>query len=290
MSSAERPVGVRDFLEEARSAWPEVDVPASSFASYIQARVPAGEQPDVYLCRMRISDLYLACACARGDARAIELFERRCLSVVDAVLSRMVGLSTEMVDEVKQQLRRRLLVAERGPPGIVQFSGKGELRRWLKVLAVRQALKLRGRTRRQERPMGDSGLEQAVLSTGDPHLDYVKRLYQHELAAAIAQAFLTLSRREQTVLRQSFVDGLTIDELGRCYGIHRATAARWVAAAQSRLSAATRLILKRRLNLNGTELSSILRLVRSGLQLTLTGLFPPLRPRRGPRLLPHRNE
>src|SRR5687768_9301253 len=139
MSSTERPGIVGEFLDEARSAWPEVDVPASIFASYVRARVPAGERPDVHVRRMRISDLYLACACARGDARAMELFERRCLSVVDAVLSRMVGVSAEMVDEVKQQLRRRLLVAEHGPPGIVQFSGKGELRRWLKVLAVRQA-------------------------------------------------------------------------------------------------------------------------------------------------------
>jgi RNA polymerase sigma-70 factor (ECF subfamily) len=215
----------------------------------------------------------------------MELFERRCLSVVDAALSRMIGIDGDILDEVKQQLRRRLLVAESGPPGIVRFSGKGELRRWLKVLAVRQALKLRGRTRREERPTGDSGLQQAVLPTGDPHLDYIKRLYQHELAAAIAQAFLTLSRHEQTVLRQSFVDGLTIDELGRFYRVHRATAARWVAAAQSKLSAATRLILKRQLNMNGSELSSILRLIRSGLELPLTGIFSPHRPRRGHRLL-----
>src|SRR5689334_2769339 len=125
MSSTEGPGVVGALLGEARCVWPQVDVPASVFASYVQARVPAGERADVYVRRMRISDLYLACACARGDARAIELFERRCLTVVDAALSRMIGIDGDILDEVKQQLRRRLLVAERGPPGIVQFSGKG---------------------------------------------------------------------------------------------------------------------------------------------------------------------
>jgi RNA polymerase sigma-70 factor (ECF subfamily) len=276
---------VGELLSEARSAWPEVEVPAGVFASYVQKRVPAGERADVYVRQMRTSDLYLACACARGDQRAMELFERHCLSVVDAALSRMIGMDGDTVDEVKQQLRRRLLVAEDGPPGIVLFSGKGQLRRWLRVLAVRQALKLRGRTPREESSTGDSRLERALLPAGDPHLDYVKRLYQHEFATAIAHALPTLSRREQTVLRQSFVDGLTIDELGRFYRVHRATAARWVTGAQSRLSAATRLILKRRLNMNGAELSSILRLIRSGLELSLTGIFPPPRPRTRHRLL-----
>jgi RNA polymerase sigma-70 factor (ECF subfamily) len=214
----------------------------------------------------------------------MELFERHCLSIVDAVLSRMTGVNGDIVDEVKQQLRRRLLVAEGGPPGIVQFSGRGELRRWLKVLAVRQALQLRGRTNREEGATGDRRLEEAILPAGDPRLDYIKRLYQHEFTAAIAQALPMLSDREQTVLRQSFVDGLTIDELGRLHRVHRATAARWIAGAQSRLSAETRLILKRRLNVNGSELSSILRLIRSGLELSMTGIFPARRPRRRHRL------
>lgn len=274
-----------ELANEARSTWPEIELPTGVFASYVQERIPAGETVDVYMRQMRTSDLYLACACARGDARALALFERHCLSAVDSALSRMIGMNGDIVDEIKQQLRRRLLVAEHGPAGIVKFSGKGSLRRWLKVLAVRQALKLRARTAREDDPTGDSPLEGALVPAGDPHLDYVKRLYQHELATAITQALPTLGRREQTMLRQSFVDGLTIDDLGRFYRVHRATAARWLAEAQSRLAVATRLILKQRLNMNGPELNSILRLIRSGLQVSLTGLFPPQRrPRRQRRM------
>jgi RNA polymerase sigma-70 factor, ECF subfamily len=267
VSSTEGPTFVAELVSAARSAWPDVEVPADLFASYVWSRVPPGEEADVYVRRMRTNDLYLACACARGDARAIELFERHCLGVIGVVLSRMDGMSGDVVEEVKQQLRRRLLVAEGGPPGIVQFSGKGELRRWVKVLAVRQALKVRRRTGREE-PAADRLLERALLPAGNPLVDYLKRLYQHEFATAIAEALPRLSGREQTLLRQSFIDGLSIDELGRFYRVHRATAARWLVAAQSRLSAATRVILKRRLNVNPSELSSILRLVRSGLELS----------------------
>jgi RNA polymerase sigma-70 factor (ECF subfamily) len=69
------------------------------------------------------------------------------------------------------------------------------------------------------------------------------------------------------------VDGLTIDEIGALYRVHRATAARWLARAQVGLTKEIRAALIRTLNLQPAELRSVLRLIRSGLQVSLRSLF-----------------
>jgi RNA polymerase sigma-70 factor, ECF subfamily len=191
----------------------------------------------------------------------------------------MEGVDAAMADDVKQQLRRGLLVGDAGRPGILEFSGRGELRRWLRVLAVRWAVALRRRARR-EMPSEDWLLERALVPAEHPEMAYLKSFYRREVADAIGQALLALSAHERTLLRQSFVDGLSIDALAALHGIHRATAARWLARAQKALSKETRALLTRRLKVQPAELRSILDLIRSGLQLSLRVLFAGRRRRR----------
>jgi RNA polymerase sigma-70 factor (ECF subfamily) len=45
-------------------------------------------------------------------------------------------------------------------------------------------------------------------------------------------------------LRLSFVDRLTVDDLGELYGVHRATAARWLQRACEELSSRMRAIIR----------------------------------------------
>ena len=268
-----------ELLLQARAAWPGVELEPAVFASYLGSRLPSDVESERALRQMRTSDLYLACACARGDVRAIAAFEERCLSVVDHTLRRMAGMDAGIIGDIKQQLRIRLFVGDRRAPQILDFSGCGELRRWVRVLAVRQALVYARRARR-ETPAEGRLIERALLSGDDPERDYFKTLYRKEFTTAIADALRTLSVHEQTLLRQSFVDRLSIDELGRLHGVHRATAARWLGRAQRRLSKATHVVLMRRLKVRPSDLHSILKYIRSGLQVSLRIVFPSRRRRR----------
>jgi RNA polymerase sigma-70 factor, ECF subfamily len=264
---------IGELLRRARATWPEVELDAQVFASYLESRLPGGMELGEAARQIRADDLYLACACSRGDPRAIAAFERRCLSVVDETLPRMVGVEPHLIDDVKQELRWRLLVADAGPPRIVEFSGRGELRRWVRVLAVREALAIKRRARRQT-PAEDQLLERALVPAQDPERAYLKRHYRNEFVSALSQALGGLSPREQTLLRQSFVDGLSIDELGALHGVHRATAARWLARAQASLSRRVQGILRRNLQMGTADLRSILRFIRSGLHVSLRLVFP----------------
>jgi RNA polymerase sigma-70 factor (ECF subfamily) len=247
-----------EMVRAARMAWPGVELETQVFLDYLAAR---GAGPCT-------SDLYLACACSRGDAAALAALDARVLSVVDPALSKL-GVSSDVVTEVKQRLRASLLVSDAGaPPRIVQFVGRGDLRGWVRVIAVREALALVEQDRRLE-PLGDEPLAEALLPDSNPEVAHLKRIYRAEFKAAFARALGGLEGRERLLLRQQFIDGLTVDELGALYRVHRATAARWLERARTRLLELTLAQFGERLAVGPAELDSILRLIRSQLDVSM---------------------
>jgi RNA polymerase sigma-70 factor (ECF subfamily) len=263
-----------DVVVAARAAWPAIDLSTDRFIAYFAARLPAGADPAAALRAVNAADLYLACACAQGDPAALAAFDAHCLTAVDRALARL-DLDADTVSEVKQRLRRALLVAEHGPPRIAGFAGRGALRSWVRVLAVHEAwavLRARGR-----QPAGDDRIADLASAGATPEIDYLKRTYRRDFERAFRAALQTLPARDRTLLRQHFLDGITINELGALHGAHRATIGRWLERARDRVLAATRAHLMETLDVPRAELESILRLVLSQLDLDLR----PLLTRRG---------
>jgi RNA polymerase sigma-70 factor (ECF subfamily) len=77
------------------------------------------------------------------------------------------------------------------------------------------------------------------------------------------------SAEDRNVLRYHFAHGLTIDQIGALYHVHRATAARRVAKARDELLAGTRRRLMARLALNRADLDSVMRLIESSIHVSL---------------------
>jgi len=127
------------FVDSGRAAWPDVAVSAEVLAESL-ARL---EQKDGRSAEDRLehaSDLYLACACAAQDRRALAAFDAHFLTRVDAFVAR-INPSSEFAAEVRQQLRMRLLVADGGSaPRIGQYAGQGSLGAWGHMAATRIAL------------------------------------------------------------------------------------------------------------------------------------------------------
>jgi RNA polymerase sigma-70 factor (ECF subfamily) len=173
--------------------------------------------------------------------------------------------------EVKQDIRGRVLVGDGGRAAIVEFSGRGDLRGWVRVMAVRQALRLQCRARR-EVSVDDDELLQRIVVPGNPELDYAKVIYRQEFKRAFEGALRALPDRERTLLRQHHVDGLTIDELGSLYRVHRSTAARLLVSARLLVLEATRTRMMSQLDVQPQDLDSIMRMIRSQIEISLDGL------------------
>ena len=117
----------------------------------------------------------------------------------------------------------------------------------------------------------------ARRARGDPELEFLQQEYRAEFKAAFEEAVRSLSDREHNLLRMHVLEHLPIDDIGAVFKIHRATAARQLSRAREVLREGTRQKLRERLRLSEAELRSVLKLVRSNLELSLSRVFAPER-------------
>lgn len=248
-------------LEVGRRAWPGLEIAEPRARAFLAARLEAGGD-------LALSDLYLACACVERMPGALEAFEAHCIPAVAGALSRLGARG--LIDEVGQMLRTQLFVGPEGTGLIATYSGRGSLRSWLRVIAVREALRLMRRDRTRV-PIGDDVLFEALtpLEGEDPEAIYLKQHYRDQMRQAFLKAVARLERRERIALRMNVLDGLSIDEIGAAVRVSRATAARLLTRARTTLIEGTRSALASELGLTASEVDSVIRLVGSSLDLSL---------------------
>src|SRR5262245_649727 len=71
-------------VAEARREWPNLGLSDEAFLAHVAAHLARDVSVESALAAIRPGDLYLAAACATGDARAIRSLEERYLAQVDA--------------------------------------------------------------------------------------------------------------------------------------------------------------------------------------------------------------
>jgi len=156
------------------------------------------------------------------------------------------------------------------PAGITGYAGRGSLRGWLNAVSARIALRATGRAIPEL--FDEASLDHATEQ--DPELDYLRRVYGEAFQKAFREALAGLSARQRLLLRQRFRHQLGIDEMGRLYGVHHSTVSRWVTEARERLVGRIRETMMAQFNLGRPELSSVMRLIDSEVDLTLSSVAP----------------
>ncbi len=257
-----------DLVNEGRSSWPDVAVEPVRLVGFVAARLD--EEVDVgdLLGGLRPGDLHLACALTDGDKTALAAFDRHYMREVDIALARM-RIGPPRSNDVKQLVRQRLFVGDGVPGKICEYAGRGDLRRWVRSVAVRTCLNDLRKGKHEVLADDDQLIAQQAMPGDDPEIAYMKRTYAQQFQAAFVEALAGQGAREQTLLRYHHVDGLNIDEIGAIYRVHRVTAFRWLEKAKEKLVDATLVIMRARLNVSPRELDSVLRLIRSQVHLSL---------------------
>ena len=257
--------------DSALAVYSDLDVDPATFAAELARRLGTAATPE-QLARVRADHVHIAIACAAGDERAIRRLEAEFLDEIDATAGRLRA-SPDQVDEVRAHLRRILFVSEPGRPAALSaFSGRGDLRSYLRVMTTRELVRVINKSRREVGVTDDALLDMLSPAT-DPELDYLRERYRADVDAAMRAALAALPDQPRALLRYSMVDGWTVDRIGALYGVHRATAARRVAAARDELGAAMRAELAARLAIAIDEVDSIVRLVQSRIDISLERLL-----------------
>jgi len=253
-------------VEEGREAWPGVELAPKDFAAHLGAVISDEMGMVEALDELRITDLYLACACGRGDAAALRYFESQVMPRAAAAVARVDALP-QFIDEVCADLRVRLLVQDERAPDIMAYIGRGPLVHWVQVAAMRAATS-RKRKRRREVPMELPDVVDSLL-TIDPEVAPFADQIRQPFAEVFTQALEKLTPRERNVLRMYLIDGVSAEGIGKMYRVHRATVARWITKARQKVHRETRRGLAAAVEMKAGSFESVLGMMWNGIDLSL---------------------
>jgi RNA polymerase sigma-70 factor (ECF subfamily) len=244
-----------ELYARGREAWPDVELSREAF----DLRASQLSDPALDFA----GDLYLACACAEGSKRATDHFERKFLPELERGFAK-VGATEEERAEARQQLLERLFVKKK----IADYAASGPLALWLRVAALRTLHNVVTR-KPKEISVENELLEALPAESVDPELLHLQNLYRAAFKEAFNAGLKSMSVEDRALLHQRFVGQLTQQQLADAYDVHVNTIARWLERARKTLESAIYRDLESRLEVKGEELESILRLVRSQLDVSL---------------------
>lgn len=255
----------QQMVDRGRKSWPGLAVDAEGFASHVTGHWPEWRD-DVEGETLHMGDLYLAYACLQGEARALAAFDRQYLSSIETFVARITRDPTT-VDEVRQRLSERLLVTpgsgER--PKLAAYTGRGPLTSWVAVAAQRTALSLL----RKGQPEIATDLTEVLADVGDPALEAMKERYRATVEEAFKSAVKDLPARDRLILRLHAVKGLSMEAIAAMYRVNQSTVSRWIARSRDTLLERLQDHLEQRFGVRKLEVESLVKLVRSQVDISL---------------------
>ena len=246
--------------------WPDLALPLETFARHVAAvSTDVGGE-------LHAEDLFLACACVERVPGAAEAFSHEHGAALRDFVA-IAGGDRQAVKDRADALVYALLFGDAGgAPRLARYGGRGPLRAWLRMAALRRSFdERRDATRR--RKIDARLLREVTSATGDPELEVVKARYGPVFAQAFKDALRALGPGDRTLLKLHYGEGVTLAALGVIRGWSRATTARRLSEVREGLLAAAVRLLRERLQLTDSQLDSLLGLVRSELAASLAGLL-----------------
>lgn len=260
------------FVEGAARSFPELRVPSEAFIAHVAAHL-APEAPALdALSLLNGADLYLAFAASCGERAAQAAVAKIAERALSAALRRYNPSGT-LVEDVTQHVCELLFVG--GPDGIPKitlYGGRGSLAAWIKIIGIRAALRLAAAHAREE-PAGDDELAARLAGEEDEETRHLKQAYRSAWKRAFQEALAGLSHWDKALLRKHVIQSKGIAELAAQHGVHRATAARWLAMIRQTLLEETRRRLMAELRLDAREVDQVIWLIESRLDASVERLL-----------------
>jgi RNA polymerase sigma-70 factor, ECF subfamily len=205
----------------------------------------------------RAADVSLVFGCLTGNSECLSRFENELIPQVREAIRRLERAEAS-VDELCQKMRVKLLTGT--PMGLCAWRGKGPLANWIRVVAMRMTID----ALRKHQPDDRAGtfLEDQV-ATHSHERDLLQKRYGEAFKRAIHCALSSLGARERAVFRLYALERQNIDCIATAYGVHRATAARWLEAIRAGLRERTFVALRSSASLNTSEVNSVARVLVS---------------------------
>jgi RNA polymerase sigma-70 factor len=208
--------------------------------------------------KLHLEDLFLAHACSKGDSIAWEYFVdaylpvlRRCAAQACRCMSRSEDLAQELVTKLLDDRHR-----------FAGYSGRGSLEGWLRVAVSHAAIDHFRRNRKQVslEELQDSGQAAASARNGLSTAGQSERIdarWGPVLLSVLVEDLRRLPPRDRLLLSLYYVQDVPLKAIGRQFGVHEATASRWLERLRQGLRKRIEREMKRRHGLRAGELESL---------------------------------
>ena len=212
----------------------------------------------------QLRDLCLAQACEDGDSQALDAL----LGLVREVATRIRWPGVELGDRCARIWTHVLDVDSGGRMRLASFDGRGPLGAWLRVVATRIAQ--RDRTGAEPEPVSEDHLAAVWASAAaGTEPDLIKDMYVDGVREAFRRATASLDETARALLRLHYAGGVSLERLTRVYGVHRVTLSRRLASVHREILDRVVAEFTRDTPMTEGECSSLLRTLRSRLELSL---------------------
>jgi RNA polymerase sigma-70 factor (ECF subfamily) len=214
-------------------------------------------------------DLYLVGAALGREASAIAALRQAHDGVIRGYLRR-VEATTQQREEIQRSIWDLLLLgAAVAGPKLASYSGRGQLAGFIGISAQRIAVTTIRRSAAQKRALAQAR-DVAIVTCGDPEISMIKERYRGQFEESVRDAVGVLDDRERMIMRMLVVDGHTLDRIAEVYGVNQSSVSRWLAKARLKVLAEARRLLRERLNVAESEFESLLQLVLSQVDLSVS--------------------
>jgi RNA polymerase sigma-70 factor (ECF subfamily) len=264
-------------VARGRSAYPDLAVDDLTFVRHLARCLSSrsNAETDPPLEQLHVEDLYLACACVAGVSGAAKRFEERCDPRLKAVLATTVK-SPDLRAEIRQRVLDVLLVGTVDTPARISgYGGQGPLDSWTAVVAQRQLVTLLRKDGSEQRAREGAAMEAALDGAVQPEVAFAKQRYRAEFERAMSDALSVLEERDRLLLRLQLVSQISVENIGKMYGVAQATASRWLASARDRVQTEVVRLLRERLGASPDEIASLAGVVASQIDLSISRLLRP---------------
>ncbi len=249
-------------LQQAVLALPGIAVELESARVFLATKLDSSSAG----AELHVEDLVLVSACLGGDAVALEMFVAAYGDDIDVAARKGASAGVDP-EELRATMMEQLFV---DPRKAAQYSGRSELRRWLRVVVSRWVVdRIRRAAVRPAMKATDPAVLADAMQTRDPELRYLGEKYREPVRASLEVAFGKLTARERNLMRLRLLEGWGHDKLAARYGVHRTSAARWVGEAQRSLLQHARATMRDAYGIASGEFDTIARAVQSQLHLSL---------------------
>ena len=227
-------------------------------AAYIRERASERE-----LSARQVRELSLAHACVRGHDEA----NAALLEIVHEVAPKVRWPEADEGDRAARIWAHVMSEDANGACRLATFDGRGPLAAWLRVVAARLA--------QRERPRADAeldaeeGLAAWWATAAAAERDLIKDIYVDRVREAFRESVSSLDEADRVLLHLHYRRGVSLENLTRVYGVHRVTLSRRLGSARKQILERAVSAMTKSTAMTEHECRSLLRTLRSRLELSL---------------------